>query len=103
MDDEKLRIYDKTDSEELIMRDWLAIDRTILANERTLLAYVRTGLAFIGAGVAFLHFFDDSAMITAAWVIIPVGVLICCYGVRRYITIDRAIKRITRPPRKPEG
>lgn len=42
--------YQSFEEEELILRDELAIDRTILANERTLLAYVRTGLAFAIVG-----------------------------------------------------
>ena len=40
-----------------ILRDHLAMDRTILANERTLLAYVRTAFATIVAGLSFLQFF----------------------------------------------
>lgn len=40
--------YEKLDRKSLILRDHLAVDRTILANERTVLAYVRTILtAFI--------------------------------------------------------
>lgn len=32
--------YSRFDQEELIIRDYLAADRTVLANERTFLAYV---------------------------------------------------------------
>ena len=39
--------YEKYPKEDLILRDWLAADRTELANERTFLAYIRTALAII--------------------------------------------------------
>lgn len=42
----------KTDKEELILRDKLAIDRTHLANERTFLAYFRSFLVFASSGIA---------------------------------------------------
>ena len=37
--------------EDMILRDFLATDRTILANERTLLAYLRTFISFFAAGI----------------------------------------------------
>lgn len=40
---------------DLILRDHLAIDRTVLANERTLLAYGRTALTLLIVGFSFLH------------------------------------------------
>ena len=39
---------------ELILRDRLAIDRTVLANERTLLAYIRTALTLFLVGITFV-------------------------------------------------
>ncbi len=39
------RVY-KFNKDEMILRDFLAVDRTLLANERTLLAYIRTGVEF---------------------------------------------------------
>jgi putative membrane protein len=47
--------YQSFDEEDLILRDELAIDRTVLANERTFLAYVRTSLAFAIVGGTCLH------------------------------------------------
>ena len=48
--------YNKFEYSALILRDELAIDRTILANERTLLAYLRSGISLIIAGVSIMHF-----------------------------------------------
>lgn len=47
--------YASTQARELILRDRLAIDRTVLANERTLLAYIRTALALLLVGLSFVH------------------------------------------------
>ena len=41
---------DKFKNEELILRDYLAIERTKLANVRTLFSYIRTSLYLLTAG-----------------------------------------------------
>ena len=51
--------YERFDSDDLILRDELAIDRTLLANERTLLAYLRSGVALLIAGVSIIHFSQE--------------------------------------------
>ncbi|MDH5381747.1 MAG: DUF202 domain-containing protein, partial [Cyclobacteriaceae bacterium] len=48
----ELRDYEV--KEEIILRDFLALERTTLANERTLFAYIRTSLYLILAGIAFI-------------------------------------------------
>ena len=42
------------EDEQLITRDWLAIERTKLANERTFLSYFRTFVVFFGTGLTIL-------------------------------------------------
>ncbi|MEM9329591.1 MAG: DUF202 domain-containing protein [Bacteroidota bacterium] len=39
----------------MILRDYLALDRTKLANQRTLLSFVRTSLYLVVSGVALLN------------------------------------------------
>jgi putative membrane protein len=48
-------------SNELILADHLALDRTRLANERTLLAYIRTAFMLVVAGVTALKLFVELA------------------------------------------
>ena len=43
-------MYDDVNKDEMITRDYLALDRTELANSRTLLAYIRTAIAVFAAG-----------------------------------------------------
>jgi len=45
---------DFKNNEKIILRDFLALERTTLANERTLFSYLRTSLYMIIAGFAFL-------------------------------------------------
>ncbi|MGY6742456.1 MAG: YidH family protein [Cecembia sp.] len=40
---------------ELIVRDYLARQRTTLANDRTLLSYIRTSLYFLVSGTALME------------------------------------------------
>lgn len=46
-------MYDNVDKDKLIIRDYLALDRTKLANSRTLLAYIRTAAAVFAAGIIY--------------------------------------------------
>jgi len=73
-----------SDEDKLILRDHLAIDRTVLANERTLLSYVRTALAFFIAGVGVLHFFPDPMAQLLGWTMVPAGIVTLIIGAYRY-------------------
>ncbi len=46
---------EKDFEQELIVRDYLARQRTTLANERTLLSYIRTSLYFLVSGTALFE------------------------------------------------
>ena len=49
---------EKSYPDDLIIRDYLAIQRTSLANVRTLLSYVRTSLYFLVSGTALIKVED---------------------------------------------
>lgn len=51
--------YKNFTTKELILRDHLAIDRTVLSNETTLFSYIRTSLALIAAGATLIHFLRE--------------------------------------------
>ncbi|NTV06862.1 MAG: DUF202 domain-containing protein [Chlorobiaceae bacterium] len=88
--------YTKFESSELILRDELAIDRTILANERTLLSYLRSGVSLVIAGVSIMHFSQQSWFWAVGVICIPVGVITGIFGVVRYRTINRSITVVRR-------
>lgn len=69
---------------ELILRDWLALDRTVLANERTFLAYGRTSLTLVIAGLTFVKFFGHVAYSAIGYAFIVAGISIFYFGIHRY-------------------
>jgi putative membrane protein len=76
--------YSRFDKQQLILRDELALDRTILANERTLLAYLRTGLALLLAGVTFLHFAQALWFTIVGVVCLVIGLAVLPLAMWRY-------------------
>jgi putative membrane protein len=80
--------------EDLILRDYLATDRTTLANERTLLAYVRTGLGFGVSGASSIHFFSATMTDVFGWILIAVGILVTCFGIVRFMQTKRLTAKV---------
>ena len=79
---------------ETMIRDQLALDRTLLANERTLLAYVRTALALVGAGAGGALIFGTS---TAWWLggaLIALGPVIAALGMFRFRAVRSKLLRV---------
>jgi putative membrane protein len=81
--------------EELILRDYLAADRTALANERTLMSYVRTALAMMAAGASALHFLEGMYADVLGSVLVAAGVGALAVGTWRYRWFKRRIDGIT--------
>ncbi|KPK77457.1 MAG: hypothetical protein AMJ79_03130 [Phycisphaerae bacterium SM23_30] len=92
--------YSKFDTDDLILRDQLAIDRTILANERTLLAYLRSGVALLIAGVTIIHFSHESWFWAVGIGCIPSGIITGIVGVERYRRMNKSISLIRRRSEK---
>jgi len=79
-------------SEELILRDRLALDRTRLANERTLLAYLRTSLMLLVAGATAVKLVDvNASVVITGWVFIGIGTIIGVVGCWRFLAMRRSI------------
>jgi putative membrane protein len=79
-------LYSRYEREPLILRDHLAVERTVLANERTLLAYLRAALSLFVSGIAFLKipFFASALFIYTGWVFIPLSLVVVLIGWVRY-------------------
>jgi putative membrane protein len=88
--------YERFDSDDLILRDELAIDRTLLANERTLLAYLRSGVALLIAGVSIMHFSQEGWFWAVGIACIPTGIITGIVGVARYRRMNRSISLVRR-------
>ena len=84
--------YTRFKKEELILRDYLAADRTELANERTLLAYVRTSVALAAAGGSLIHFLDSLAADIVGGLFLAPAAGILIIGLQRFIWYKRRLQ-----------
>lgn len=83
---------DKFKNEELILRDYLAIERTKLANVRTLFSYIRTSLYLLTAGIGIFQIESISRLDGLAWVCIVTGVILFILGFVRYFQMGKQLK-----------
>ncbi len=77
--------------EEIILRDFLALERTRLANERTLLSYLRTAVYMAVATVAFLEMEQFAEIRWIGYVTIALGIGFLLMGVLRFLMLRRSI------------
>ena len=80
--------------DEMILRDYLALDRTILANERTLLAYLRTFIGTFSAGIALIKLFDTSLINIVGYTFTIVSPLFLIFGIIRYLQVSNKLRTI---------
>ncbi|MBE0537851.1 MAG: DUF202 domain-containing protein [Phycisphaerae bacterium] len=88
--------YERFEPKELILRDELAIDRTLLANERTLLAYLRSAVAMLITGGTIIHFSVQTWFMVLGMAFIPGALVVAMVGVHRYRRMNRAISTVRR-------
>ena len=79
-------------NKDLVLREYLAIERTKLANETALLAYIRTGLYFLVAGSTLGHVIDSVFWNIAGTPLIIVGFIIMLVGLVRFSRLRRSIE-----------
>ncbi len=86
-------VYADIDHSKIILRDYLAIDRTILANQNTFLAYIRTALTLFVGGLTFIKFFDSRVVEYIGWAFIPIGVVTFFVGLIRYNRLRASLSK----------
>lgn len=82
------------DHKDKILRDYLAIDRTILTNETAFMSYVRTSLTLIAAGATLIKFFDNEWMQFLGWTFVVVGGWLSLHGYSRYREVDTIMHQV---------
>ena len=86
--------YDEKLMDKLILRDYLAMDRTNLANERTFLAYVRTAIMLFISGVTLLKLFELNVVMTIlGYALIPISVSVAIVGYIRFLNVRKKIRQ----------
>jgi putative membrane protein len=86
--------YARFNQEELIVRDYLAADRTALANERTFLAYVRTALAIAAAGGSLIHFLDSLVWEVLGVLLLVMAVSTLAWGIHQFRHYNRRLNNV---------
>ena len=80
--------------EEIILRDYLAIERTRLANERTLLSYIRSSLYLILGGIAFLQLEGFSNIKYLGILSLILSVIFLVIGIYRFMILKKSLKNL---------
>ncbi len=88
--------------EQIILRDYLALERTRLANERTLLSYIRTSLYMLLGGIAFLQMTDFEEIRWLGFVSLGISIVSLVVGITRYLVINVRLKKYYRAAMPPE-
>jgi len=86
--------YTHLSPDSMILRDYLAVDRTVLANQRSFLACVRTALSLIVAGASFVKFSGSLWFETIGWILFPLGIFLAIVGIIRFVRMKRRIERL---------
>lgn len=87
--------YHIEDPDKLILRDFLARDRTELAVERTFLAYIRTAIGAFSAGIGCIKFVMNSPVIyVCGMILISAAVFFLVRGIIRYFDAKERISKI---------
>lgn len=84
-----VRSYDTT--ENIILRDFLALERTTLANERTLFAYLRTSLYLILGGIAFLQLREFDRLRWLGYLSFSISAFLIVFGLLRFILLRQKL------------
>lgn len=81
---------------DLILRDYLAADRTAMSNERSILAYIRTALTLIVSGASAIKFFYEPSMKIIGVGLIASGILTMIIGVVHYHKFNQRLNDVKR-------
>jgi len=79
---------------EIILRDYLAIERTRLSNERTLLSYIRSSLYLLLGGIAFFQLKDFPNFKYLAALALMFSLIFFVIGVYRFTLLKKSLKRL---------
>jgi len=79
-------------NKDLILRENLALQRTVLANQSTFLSFLRTSMYFLVAGLSVHNLLDIEASTVISYVFYSISFCLLVFGVVNYILNDKKIK-----------
>ncbi len=78
--------------EDIILRDYLALERTKLANERTLLSYMRSALYLMLGGIAIIQLEGFESIKFLGFVSLGLTIILVIVGVYRFQKLNKQLK-----------
>jgi putative membrane protein len=84
---------EKDFEQELIVRDYLARQRTTLANDRTLLSYIRTSLYFLVSGTALFEVNKLAHISQLGYVSFGLSFAFLAVGIFNYFKVKQRLKK----------
>lgn len=78
--------------DEIILRDYLAMERTKLANERTLLSYIRSSLYLLIGGIAIIQLEGFEGIKFIGYVSLALTIILVIIGTYRFRKLNRQLK-----------
>lgn len=78
--------------DEIILRDYLAMERTTLANERTLLSYLRSSLYLLVGGIALLKLENFENLQLVGYIALILAVVFVLIGFYRFQKLRKRLK-----------
>jgi putative membrane protein len=82
------------EKESLILRDYLAADRTALSIDRTILSYIRTALTTFVAGISLIKFFDSFFLHLTGWLLMGATFLVITIGFKRVWEMKKFVSQL---------
>lgn len=84
-------MLEKQINKDLILRERLALQRTILANQSTFLAFLRTSMYFFIAGLSLESLLKIENSFMIEWFLFISSVVIFCIGIFNYFKHKKMI------------
>ena len=78
--------------DEIILRDYLAMERTKLANERTLLSYIRSSLYLLLGGIAIIQLEGFERIKFLGYISLGLTVILLVIGVYRFQKLNKQLR-----------
>ncbi|KPQ19897.1 MAG: putative membrane protein [Algoriphagus marincola HL-49] len=78
---------------DLIVRDFLARQRTTLANDRTLLSYIRTALYFLVSGTALFQVKELDHVRNLGYLAFALSIIFLLVGIVNYFKVKKRLQK----------
>jgi len=83
---------DFKNEDDIILRDYLALERTKMANERTLLSYIRSSLYLLLGGIGIIQLDGFESIHFLGYVALGLTIVLAIIGIYRFNLLKRHLR-----------